>query len=243
MHIDYEPHLIQQVVVLSTRGDSAMKRRLHAMIDDLKDSAKGEECESQLRNVYSKCFLFLNLDRIVRRLVSEWPLIADCEGTCRVREASGKTAESVELILMDSGSSGKASDPTLEMQICPRSLLDPSEFSPWMRRELAHVSDMLDPEFQYSAQATEKLPSRRKSLINRYQVLWDIYVEARLIRDGVAGSSLTSKLRLRFEKLFTAVNPSQMDRMFERVLGAKIITHPQILGWARSPGSLDSSLR
>jgi hypothetical protein len=243
MLIEYDPSFVEQTVFLFARNNPDIERNLHATIDDLYNLPTGQERDKQFQDAYSEFFIRLRLDRIVAGLTGEWPLIAEHVGRCLVREAQGRKAESAELHVQHVRSETTATDRTIMVQICPHSMLEPTPLSSWMRRELAHIDDMIDPGFKYSPQAISEPPSRQNLILDRFRVLWDIYVEGRLLRKGMAPSLLASHLRSMLERVFPGHDSILLDRAFKRVLGAATLTHAQLLQWARSPETLFGSCR
>jgi hypothetical protein len=122
--------------------------------------------------------------------------------------------------------------------LCPESLLNETRLSAWLYRQLQHVEDMLDGSFGYEAKLPEVPAPRQNVLRDRYAAIWDVYVEARLVRSGkVVGHDCEAQWHA-FCKAFSCDARSMAHGAFEKLWGMGSLTHPQILAWASEPGLL-----
>jgi len=78
----------------------------------------------------------------------------------------------------------------LVLRLCAETLLEPVTLSALLRHELGHVADMLDPSFGYERALPESDagPATANLLRDRYRVLWDVTIDGRLARAGLAGA-------------------------------------------------------
>ena len=100
----------------------------------------------------------------------------------------------------------------------------------WLRRELYHLQDMVDPAFGYrpSLGAGEVSAARENLLRDRYRVLWEAWIETRLGGIGpVAAQGV--------ERVFRSSSPEERAHILETVRTAKALTHGDLLDLARSP--------
>ena len=107
-------------------------------------------------------------------------------------------------------SSGKLApdDRTVVIHICPESLVDPDRLVDLMRRELLHICDMLDTRFDYDRAAFDGLAGLATVIHDRYRVLWDIFVEGRLIRQDKLTQAGLPQLRRAFRRFHVSLQPS-----------------------------------
>jgi hypothetical protein len=124
------------------------------------------------------------------------------------------------------------------MALCPESLLDQERLTPWLRRQLQHVEDMVDERFAYETQFPAVSPVQRNLIRDRYAALWDIYVEGRLIRSGKLSDSAVPELWGSFSRAFTRDGRGPSRIPFERLLGSRDLTHARLLEWATDSGTL-----
>lgn len=237
MRIEYDPKLVEQTVFLACRRDRQLESELHDVIDPLYASSDDRVNEKKFQEAYAAFFSRLQLDSSVLALLDERPLIARHVGRCIVREAARRKQESAELFLRQSEQDATPSDRTLIIQVCPRSLLESDHLEYWMRRDLLHVSDMLDAHFSYRREALNGLPAQQNLVRDRYRVLWDIHVQGRLNLEGMAEESYTHRLQAQFEKVFSEP-ATEPHATFDRVFRETSLTHARLIDWATQPDAL-----
>lgn len=240
MTIEYDQALIEQATFLAARRDQRLERELHEAIDPLYEISDEETRRRAFEPAFARFFSKLGLDRIVIDLIAERPLISQHVGRCVVREAPRAKVESAELFVRRAGTGSSASGRTLVIQACPQSLVDSERFALRMRRELLHVADMLDEHFGYTPDTVAPgAPGARQSLLrDRYRILWDIYVEGRLSREGLGDKSMATNVRRSLHHVFATYDPQAVHAVFDKLFDTPTLTHDDLLAWARSPESL-----
>jgi hypothetical protein len=193
--------------------------------------------ESGFSKVHERWFVRLGLDASVRGLIQERPLIELQVQRCHVREAPGRRRQNVELFVRQ----GTNGDPDIQralfIDICPDFLLDADRLRSWLQRELLKVSDMLDDAFAYSPVLPETHRAKQNLIRDRYGVLWDIYVEARL-QPASNSDELHPRLRERFERAFACGGAGASTQCLRALLDFTAPTHSCLLGWASEPETL-----
>jgi len=237
MQIEYDPQLIEQAVFLACRQDRPMESKLHAATDPLYTLADHRAAEAKFQEVYATFFTDLELGSILTTLLAERPLIEQHVGRCIVHQAVQSKDESAELFVKNAGPSANPSTRTLIIRLCPASLLAPDDLALWLRRELLHVSDMLDERFAYHREALDGLPARQNLMRDRYSVLWDVFAQSRLSREGNAEQSYTRRLSAMFQKAFSG-HGGDWQGVFQRVFRDPGLTHRRLLDWAGKPETL-----
>ncbi len=251
MRVEYDPKLMEQAVFLAARRDRRVECALHEAIDPLYQMPPGRQREAAFQKTHASLFVRYGLDGLMDRLLAEQPLIAGSVDRCIVREAARRSNESAELFVRKAsrvgldppyrlGSSMPSTATTLEktliIQVAASSLLEPDGITPFFRRELSHVADMLDPQFQYRPQKFEGTPARQNLVHHRYRLLWDIYVEARLHRNGQGEERTIARLRDMFTRLFKCEADEAARSAFDAIFETPHLTHPQLMAWATQPG-------
>ncbi len=248
MRIEYEPVLMERTVFLAARRDPQVEKDLHAIIDPLYEIPAGRERETAFQKAYASLFARLGLSAVFERLLAERPLILWRAGRCIVRDAMRPAAQSAELFVRKSAGDPPVEENTLMIQVAAASLCsvagvgtrdgEPAAFISFLRRELLHIADMLDPQFEYRTERFEGTPGRQNRIRDRYRLLWDVYVEGRLHREGMGEQSSVSRLRNCFERLFpgepAGAGASHMPS-FDAVSEATGLTHLQLMTWATQP--------
>jgi hypothetical protein len=236
MRFEYDPRFVEEAAFLAARRDPEKECALHERLDPLYGIADAEWRQRVFREAYGELFGRFGLDRIIPAHVRTFPLMTDRIDRCIVREAVHGRAQSVDLYGKKSDDREKGRRPTLIMALCPESFVDWERISPWLYRQLRHVEDMVDDGFAYDAQLPAASPMRRNLIRDRYSVLWDLFVEGRLIRSGVLDNNAVEKLWSSFLAAFTRDGRAPSRAIFERLLTDDGLTHPRLLTWATEPG-------
>lgn len=237
MQIDYDPWLIEQVVFLAVRRDPEQEHLLHAVLDPIYTEPVGRVREAKFRRVHAAHFARLQFDGILPGYLAERPIIGAEVGRCIIREAPRRKDESAELFIKRAGPAA-ASDRRLVIQVCPQSMLEQDHLASLMRRELLHVADMLDRRFAYARDEIDNLAARQSLVRDRYRVLWDIYVQGRLHREGWADEEHEGRLRSLFGRAYNTCPDEARRHSFKSVFSAATLTHHQLFDWAQHPEAL-----
>jgi len=131
--------------------------------------------------------------------------------------------------------SGKESR-TVQILLRPESLLDPAALLPFLRRELYHIADMLDPEFGYepSLPPAEGGPTHDRLLKERYRVLWDTTIDGRMARRGWASDSARAERLREFCCAFPMFG-EENHQIFSRFFDQEPHTHAELVAFALDP--------
>lgn len=232
------------------RPTGCSEREFHRSLDPLYEIADEQQRQRAFEEVFQQFFTKFELDRVVADLIAERPLIGKHIGRCVVREAPQRELESAELFVAEpdanvpagaklSGTErAKRAIGTLVIRLCPGSMLEPARIRPLIRRELLHVSDMFDECFAFKREALAGIGARQSLQRDRYRVLWDIYVEARLEREGRSENGAIERLQGGFQRVFRKMDAGVLSGAFGRVFGASSLTHGDLWDWACTPDGL-----
>jgi len=238
MNIEYDASLVEQAVFLAAKKDDQLDIELHQATDQLYELPDQRERQARFRDVYKSFFQRLGFGDVIPRLLQERPSIEDHVEQCLVCEAPRRKTECAELCVRIGEDSHPVSKGTLFVKLCPSSLLDSTDIVTRLRRELLHVADMLDERFGYQKAALVGHHPRQNLIRDRYRVLWDIFVEGRLFREGHGDKRITRALRDQLVCVFSKIPSSQCTPAFDRLYRAMKLTHSQLLEWASIPERL-----
>lgn len=238
MRFDYDPNFIEQATFLIAKRDPEQECVLHEHLDPLYRISDAELRQRAFREAYGALFRHFGLDQFIPRLVGEFPLVTRRLTRCIVREAERNRAQSVDLYTQKSDKPEGDEDRTLIMALCPESLVDQERMTPWLRRQLQHVEDTVDEGFAYETRLPDVSSVQQNLIRDRYAVLWDIYVEGRLIRSKKLSDPAAGELWRSFAKAFARGKRVPSRITFERLYGSDDLTHAQMLRWATDPGTL-----
>lgn len=229
IRFDYDPQLVEQATFLAARRDADKECALHERLDPLYAIPDAELRLKAFRSAYGQMFRHLGLDQIVPEYIRGFRHIVQKLNRCLVREAERSRAQNVDLY---TDKSGVGSEKVLIIAVCPDFLLDGAHLGAWLFRQLQHVEDMLDESFGYDRSLPADTTAQQNLIRDRYAVLWDTYVEGRLLRAGKIDSSGVENLWRAFRKAFAIEDPVSSYAHFQNILNAEGLTHRGILAWA-----------
>ncbi len=238
MRVDYEPNLIENAVFEAGRLDPKLEAEIHRATDPLYDLPDERKRNDRLQAVYITVSQRLKLDGVIPQLLAEHALIKQAVRQCIVREALRPNKEAAELHVKSNDDESGSCTRIIIIHVCPHSLLNPAKFIARMRSDLLQIVDMIDERFGYRKESlTGRLP--RENLIrDRYRVLWAIYTEGRIAREGPRNDDTIKSLSGQFERVFSGYPAALLPGARRRVFKAENLTHPQLLEWAGSPEEL-----
>jgi hypothetical protein len=231
MLIDYEPALVEAAVLASV-GDGL--DAFHDERDPLYAIADAEAREAAFLRLHGRWFQRLGLDRSLPEALAERPEVAAACGRCVVARAGAAAAEAADLLV------APAVRPTLLVRVTPERLGVRERALAFLRHELLHAADMLDRDFGYEPRlpAGDGPPLRAGRRAERYRVLWDAYVDGRLVAAGRAPVSVRLARRREFRRAFPELG-GEADAAFRRFFDAPHCTHAELVAFASAGEARD----
>jgi hypothetical protein len=207
IHVEYEPRFLEEVVLraAAARPEGRLLHRERERCYAVPDAeTRGQTFEALAAAWGAR----LGLDRPIRDALAEQPLIAAGVDRVGVGRPPRPGATGAELLVRTRrpGEPAAASR-RLRLLLAPDALLDPARLLPFLRRELQHVADMLDPRFGYAPHlpAAAGGPAHERLLRDRYRVVWDVTVDGRLLRAGRLPRTVREERRVEFLRTFPAL--------------------------------------
>lgn len=236
LRIDYDAGLVEAAVLLAERGLArADAVRFRAQRDRIYESGEGDEREARFEELHGRFFVQLGLDRPLHVALADHPGMLRRVGGCRALRAIARHDEGADLVddLAPDLDPGRRL-PVLVLRLRPESLVDPVRLGPFLRRELRHVADMLDPGFGYERElpTNDHDPARANRLRERYRAVWAVSVDGRLgDRGGLPRQALAVRCS-EFARLFPALGTG-VEGAIEYWLGEPRPSHRAILDFIR----------
>ncbi len=245
MTVSYDAWLIEEAVFKATRGLPAEDRRAYdrprVRVYEISDP---DERETQFRRLNEEWFRRLGLHKTLERAVLERPGLAARLATCLVIPAASRKEELADLWDASGRQGSEAGgawsgpcDGALVIRLRPESFLNADELLGFLRHELMHVADMLDPAFQYEPDlpASHAGPSHDNILRDRYRVLWDATIDGRLCRAGLLTARTREIRLLEFARTFPNLGP-QTEEEFSRWFEDPCPNHHEMIAFVLAPG-------
>ncbi|MBI4635768.1 MAG: hypothetical protein HY727_05410 [Candidatus Rokubacteria bacterium] len=233
--IEYEPRLVEAAVLASVTG-RAEERPFLSERERLFEIADAEAREAAFRDLHARWFERLRLDRPFTVALEELPEIAARCERCLVTRGTTAGDQSADLRV------APGRPPVVLVRVLPETVAASERLLRFLRGELLHVADMLDPRFAYARslpRAGAGGPEDRL-LAERYRALWDAFVDGRLMRLGRAPASVRAENLADFARTFPGLG-DRTETEFDQFFGARARTHAELLAFAEGAGA--SSLR
>lgn len=245
MHIELDPQLLEAVVFLGMRhceqiGDEATYRDYRERVDALYDLPLDDEARDiAFRDVHADFFERLGLGQALRSYVEEFPLLHQELDRITLLKAASRKEENADLFVRRDEANGGRNHRTAVLRLLAEIFLDRDKLSSLLRRELYHISDMLDPAFGYEPDIGDTADSvAQENLVrDRYRVLWDLYISVRLVRAGRAPAAILEQYQTLLPRTFEGLSDRHMSEIFETLTHAELLTHTDILALATCQSS------
>src|SRR5574341_1135859 len=234
--VEYEPALMEEAVLRAMRGHPR-ERGFRRERDRLYEDKDPEAREVAFRQLHADWFEGLDLGRPIAEALREQPAITAGTHGCRIALARSRQEEGAELFVR--AGSGGPSEPDrrwVVIRLRPEALTAREVLLQFLRHELFHIADMLDPRFGYEPHlpASEIGPAHERLLRDRYRALWDAAIDGRLARLGRAPASARAD-RMRDFALAFPVLGEHAEAGFQRFFDASPCTHADLLAFATNP--------
>jgi hypothetical protein len=232
MEMKYHPRFVEKALhaeirARERRGDRGLREQYGELSEPLYALAPGAR-DAEFKRVNLAWFLELGLHAALEEILHESSLRGQVAETVIVESEAEEMAD-----LFHDGDRLR-----VVMRMKPESLLDTSRLPGLLRHELAHLADMLDPEFQYERDPLSSSPIEDTILRERYRVLWDITIDSRLIKSG-RPTVATKALRQReFLALYQKFGKQECEAVFEYLWSRDRTTHPELREFAKDPRAL-----
>lgn len=242
MHIELDPQLLEAVVFLEMRrreqlGEQATYRDYHGRVDALYDlPADDEGRDFAFRDVHADFFEGLGFGQAIRGYIEEFPLLRRELDRITFLKTPSRREEGADLFVRLDEGGGGLHHRTAVVHLLAETFLDTDKLSILLRRELYHISDMVEPAFGYEPDLgnTGESIAQENLIRDRYRVLWHLYIDARLGRAGRAPAASLQQPQSLLRKAFDGLGDQNTKAIFETVSSARSLTHSDLLALAKS---------
>ncbi|MBI2149068.1 MAG: hypothetical protein HYU27_00485 [Acidobacteria bacterium] len=228
-HLQFDARLVEETVLLQISGHSEERnfRRTRDRIYEIEDL---EEREKRFREFHGQWFQRLQFDRPFVEALDEQPVLREKTRLCAVTPAMSRKDEGADL------HGPGVRKPVIVLKLRPGALLDKANLLPFLRHELMHVVDMLDPHFAYEPLLPQSgLGSGHDNLVReRYRELWDAWITGRLDRRGWTEPGARLKRWTPFAKTFAFLGAAA-QAAFDGVYDSDSQTHRAFVELASNP--------
>lgn len=233
--IHYDPRLLEEAVFHACQ-ERHIRREFDQERNRIYDVADADEREKNFSRLYRRWFERLGLSQPIEEALSEQSLIGDDVGECFILCAVLVKDEGAELFIATGREPAKQRRCTLRILIRPQTLLRRESALAFLRHELFHISDMLDPGFAYepALPKTDGGPTYDSLMVSRYRVLWDTTINGRMVRRGWLPNEVREQQLDEFRRTFPMLG-ERTEESFERFFDADQPRHVALAAFALDP--------
>ncbi len=232
--VELHPRLLEEAVLLRIESQSAqVRRRFRRQRDPLYEIVDACEREDRFQRLHETWCAELRIAQPVHRCIAE---LLELEGRASRFVVVPVTSAKEEFADAPPTAAGRACSIVL-IRLRVGTLVDEPRLVGFLRRELRHVADMLDPEFGFAPSLSSGEESRalESVLRDRYRVLWRTSVDGRLVGAGRLDPAAEESRRREFRLAFPMLGAAG-DSLFARFFSGPRPTHGEMVAFARSPG-------
>jgi len=212
------------------KGDLSLFHKYHKLADLIYEEFPIEDREREFNKLHEGLYLQLGFGEVISKALREFPELGKV-GEIFIGKATPSHEEGADLD-KDLKSIG--------IKVRLHRFLDTTSLQKYLRHELMHIRDMLSEDFKYKyEERLSGISSMEENIIrNRYKVIWDIYVDSRLIRGGKETISDKEGRWREFEVLYQKIPYHQRKAIFENLWEENALTHSKILEIAKDTHKL-----
>ena len=210
-----------------TRGNKEGLDSFYSQRNVIYEIPSAVERDQSFQQFYEKKFLEFGLRRLFDGIFLEFPFLDQPKLSIYVKRVYSKKDESAELFR-----DGDALNVLVTIQ--PVRVNDQEYLKAFLRHELMHISDMLDPAFQYNpAVQLNALNDTEENLVReRFRILWAIFIDARTFRKGLTPLWPIEKYERDFGKAFQFWAKDERNQVLDRLTSGESFTHSDLLHWS-----------
>jgi hypothetical protein len=239
MKLLFDEDLVEAVVSLSAmgrrKGGSALQvRRFHGEREKLYAILDPDERHAAFFKLHLEWFREWGADQILSAVINEFSLLPRYLESIGFRKARNKSEEGADLYVNAEGLRHGI------IALLPERFEGGTSLPAFLRHELMHVSDMVDPAFGYSRDIHQpgQTESQRRLVRQRYRLLWDMTVDGRLINAKKSSVATREQRRAEFDRGFAFLPAEKRDQIFT-FLWKGSPNHAQLLDLASDPRDLN----
>jgi predicted CopG family antitoxin len=232
LRIAWQPDFIEEAVFVTATyhteaGDHELVRRFHEQKDAIYDRARKSQRNVAFQEFYEKQFLDLGLDTFFSDLLREFPCLRQQDLKFLGRRVWSRKEEGVELYVH-----GDVRNVIAKLQAIRMKNL--GGLATYLRHELLHISDMLDPDFAYvpNAELGGNNEVEDNLIRDRFRVLWDLYVASRIKNWGHEILFSLRKHEALIDRAFSSWQPKEREKIVGDMLCGEPKTQGDLLGIA-----------
>jgi hypothetical protein len=243
MQLRYEEDLVEAAVLVSASGrikgiSNLQIARFHREREKLYSIMDPDERNSAFFRLHLDWFREWGLERLLTEALQEFPLLPKSLRILAFRKARGKTDDGTELYVNEAG------DRNGVVAIRPELLAMERQLGAFLRHELMHLQDMVDPAFGY----VPELPlsglfmSQHRVARERYRLLWDVTIDGRLTHQRRNTVATEDQRRQEFADVFDFWPEARQRQVFQELWTNPAPTHQMLVDLVQDPRQVQTGI-
>lgn len=244
MQLRYDEDFIEAAVFLCTSGrrkgvPSLQIVRFHRERERLYGILDPDERNTAFFKLHLDWFREWGLEKLITDLLKEFPLLPEKLSVLAVRKTRNKNDDGAELYVNETGQRSAI------LALRPESFERDAALRDYVRHEFTHLSDMLDPAFDYAP--TLDLPglngAQQRLARERYRLLWDITIDGRLAAAGHVPMAGREQHAAAFSRGYSFWPADRQGKTFESLWHNAVPRHADFLALIADPRGLRDAHR
>ncbi|MBI3088452.1 MAG: hypothetical protein HYY91_06210 [Candidatus Omnitrophica bacterium] len=269
VELRFDPAFVEEAVFLelnrlTTAGSHQTVSSFHRAREAVYELPDAQQREAAFQQLARRYFQALRLSELFAERLSEFPRLSSRLELAVIRRVWDRKDEQVELYVGRPGEARPALEVSTTLLIGLQAVrcLDRGKLTAFLRHELMHVADMLDPAFVYDPHpafaprpagvagsdppqcgGADGAPTGRgvggecepehELIRERFRVLWDLWVHARLRRMGWQAVLTDDARGQEVERAFASLDAAARRELSTTVSGRDRWTQDELLTLAR----------
>jgi hypothetical protein len=209
-------------------------RRFHADRERCYSILDPDERNAAFNRVHRSWFVECGLRERLESCARLFPPLSRSLDALAFRQARAKSDEGAELYVNPEGQRQGI------VALRPDRLAHHAALARWLHHELMHLSDMLDPDFDYSPSldSLELTTGEQRCVRERYRLLWDITIDGRLAHRQLPSIEDQTSRRAEFDRGYAFLTLDRRGVLFADLWSGRLARHALLLKLAADPRAL-----
>jgi hypothetical protein len=241
MHLRYDEDFVEEAVFLCASGrrkgvPSLQIARFNCEREQIYAILDPDERNRAFFRLHLEWFREWGMETLLIEPLKDFPLLPPALRILAFRKSRGKSDEGTELYV------NEADERNGVVAMRPERLGREAELGAFMRHELAHLQDMVDPGFGYRPELAAAGPSLSQQRLarERYRLLWDVSIDGRLVGRGRQTVATKDQRWMEFCGAFAFWTGARQEQVFNSLWNNPQPTHRALEGLVCDPRQLQS---
>jgi hypothetical protein len=242
MRLRCDEDLVEAAVLLGATGahegiPALQIARFHREREKLYNVRDPDDRNRAFFSLHLEWFREWGFEKRLTAPLQEFPLLSAGLKILAFRKSRGGNDEGAELYINESDERSGL------VGLHPKHLVQNASLLLFLRRELMHLNDMVDPVFGYQPELALRspFPGAQRVARDRYRQLWDTSIDGRLHRSGRAALQTKAERWSEFADAFAFWTEARRRAVFESLWADPAPTHQGLAELARHARDLEAA--